>query len=263
MSHTELDRFGIMKKFPDLEGGVTIVQDSPEWRETFTQHGYQSIPGVKISRKTFKFNKKLNPNQEVTIYVFLPKLNPEYFEGHEGIGKCASGSGLSIKLRGSTHPKVDKKTKKDDLMKTAKCYIFHYEYEGDKCNNFQKEYPHPKYSKFTLDEENDFPDWTAKVMGFKAALLNTEDGDKVEFWSWFDPSARVENGKLVTDNDWLLRYHGIDDGQFGSKNDGKKGQPKTKDPFLKCHGAYTEFRMDNADGETKAFCASLREIQRP
>ena len=68
-----------------------------------------------------------------------------------------------------------------------------------------------------IDEENEFPNWIGKVMGFKAALLNTEDGKGVEFWSWFDPLARIENGKLVTDNKWLLRYHGIDKGQFGSK----------------------------------------------
>jgi hypothetical protein len=78
---------------------------------------------------------------------------------------------------------VNKNTPKKVLVKTAKCYIFHYEYEGDKCNNFQKEHPHPKYAKSTIDEENEFPKWIGKVMGFKAALLNTEDGKGVEFWS--------------------------------------------------------------------------------
>ena len=257
MSGTELDQFGIVKKFPDLEGGVTIIQDGPEWDETFTQHGYNSVPGVKIRRKTFKFNKKLKADQEVTIYVLLPRLNSEYFEGFDGIGKCQSGSGHSIKLRGGPHPAVNKNTPKKVLVKTAKCYIFHYEYEGGKCNNFQKEFPHPKYAKSTIDEENEFPNWIGKVMGFKAALLNTEDGKGVEFWSWFDPLARIENGKLVTDNNWLLRYHGIDRGQFGSKK-----LPGTEPPFLKTHGSLTEFRMDNADENTKAFCASLREIRR-
>jgi hypothetical protein len=251
MSNTQLDEFGIVKKFPDLEDGINLVQDGPEWGETYTQHGYASIPGVKIWRKTFKFNKKLKPDQEVTIYVFLPCLNNEYFEGHEGIGKCESGSGQSIKLRGGTHS--------NNGENSAHCYIFHYEYEGGDCNNFQKEYPHPKYSKRTIDEEKEreFPNWIGKVMGFKGALLNTNDGDKVEFWSWFDPSAKVENGKIVTDNDWLLRYHGIDKGQFGSNK-----APKTKPPFLKTHGNLTEFRMDNADKNTKAFCASIREIRR-
>jgi hypothetical protein len=55
----------------------------------------------------------------------------------------------------------------------------------------------------------------------------------------------------------LLRYHGIDKGQFGSKK-----LPDTKSPFLETHGSLTEFRMDNADENTKAFCASLREIRR-
>jgi hypothetical protein len=267
MSNTDLDEFGILKKFPDLEGGITIVQGGPEWGETYTKHGYTSkaITGgknVKVWRKTFKFNKQLKPDQEVTIYVSLPKLNPEY-GNYPGIKHCRSGSGQSIKLRGSNHPK------ESDDPKSAKCYIFHYEYEGEDCNNFQKEYPHPRYAKYTLDEENsnkfnvsyggnEFPKWIGKVMGFKAALLNTSDGNNVEFWSWFDPSAKFENGKFVTENNWLSRYHGTDHGQFEEDD-----APKTKPPFLTCNGGYTEFRMDNADKNTKAFCASLREIRRP
>jgi len=208
MNNLEVDGFGIVKKFLDLQGGITLVQGGSEWHEKDSQHGYASIPGVKIRRKTFSFNKKLKPDQEVTIYVSLPKLNPEY-GSHEGIEHCKSGSGQSIKLRGGKHP-----SEQDD-PNSAKCYIFHYEYEGGDCNNFQKEYPHPRYSKFTLDKEKekDFPEWIGKVMGFKAALLNTNDGKNVEFWSWFDPSAKIENGKLVPGNNWLLRYHEIDDGQ--------------------------------------------------
>lgn len=249
MSDKELDDFGIEKKFPDLVGGVTIVQDGPEWAETFTQHGFQSIPGVKMWRKTFKFNKKLKPDQEVTIYVSLPGLNPEYFAGHEGIGRCASGSGQSIKIRGGHHSNSGEDS--------ARAYIFHFEYEGGSCNNFQKEYPHPKYAKHTLVEKHPFPKWIGKVMGFKAALLNTPNGKNVEFWCWFDPSARIENGKLLTENDWKLRYHDTDEGQFK-----KPTAPKAKPPFLETHGKLTEFRMDNASKNTKAFCASVREIQR-
>lgn len=250
MVNTELDAFGIEKKFPDLQGGNTLVQDGDGWgNPSYTKHGYKSLPGVFTWRKTFSFNKKLQPNQEMTIYVYLPKLNPEYYKGIKGIGHCKSGSGLSIKLRGSTHSGSDD-------PKTAKCYIFHHEYEGGDCNNFQKEYPHPEYSKYTLNEDNQFPKWIGKVMGFKAAVLNTNDGKNVEFWSWFDPSAKVENGKIVTSNNWLLRYHGIDHGQFNK-------DPITKPPFLTCFGGYTEFRMDNVDKNTKAFCASLREIQKP
>jgi hypothetical protein len=91
MSGTELDQFGIVKKFPDLEGGVTIIQDGPEWDVTFTEYGYNSIPGVKIRRKTFKFNKKLKADQEVTTYVLLPRLNSEYSEGIDGIGNAKVG----------------------------------------------------------------------------------------------------------------------------------------------------------------------------
>lgn len=249
-----MDVFEIEKKFPDLEGGVTIMQDGPKWGETYAPHGY-SFTDKKIWRKTFKFNEKLKPDQEVTIYVFLPSLNPEY-GSHPKIGRCASGSGLSIKVRGSHHS--------DESDSSAKCYIFHYEYEGGICNNFQKEFPHNKYSKHDLPEEDNspFPRWVGRVIGFKAALLNTNDGDNVEFWSWFDLSARVENGRLLTDNNWLLRYHGIDTG-VGEGNFGTNGAPRTKPPFLKTHGKLTEFRMDNAPENTKAFCASVREIQRP
>ena len=112
MSGTGLDKSGIAKKFPDLEGGVTIIQDGPKQDETFTEHGYNSVPGVKIKKKTFKFNKKLKPDQIVTIYISLTNLNSEYFDGIYGIGKCQSGSGHCIILRGGPHPAVIKNTPK-------------------------------------------------------------------------------------------------------------------------------------------------------
>lgn len=120
------DKFGVEKKFPDLDGGVVMFQGDPNsgFEESYEKHGYASIPGVTIWRKTIAFNKiQLSPDHEVTIYIFLPGLNPEY-GSHEDVGRCSSGSGLSIKLRGSEHPK-----QKDD-PKSAKCYIFHYEFEG-------------------------------------------------------------------------------------------------------------------------------------
>jgi len=247
------DKFGIEKKFADLDGGISLFQDdlNSGFGETDEKHGFQSIPGVKIMRKTFSFNKiKLKPDQEVTIFVFLPKLNPEY-GSHEGVGRCSSGSGLSIKLRGSNHPTAS------DKPNSAKCYIFHFEFEGGKCNNFQKEYPHPRYSKFDLEEENEFPNWIGKVIGFKVATINTENKKGVKFWAWFDPSAKIVDGELKTDNNWLLRYKGLDSGQFGTN----KNHTKTKGPFLDCFGKLIEFRMDNADKNTKAFCPSAREIK--
>ncbi|MEP6576293.1 MAG: hypothetical protein ABJB85_07695 [Nitrososphaerota archaeon] len=54
-------------------------------------------------------------------------------------------------------------------------------------------------------------------MGFKDALINTTDGNGVDFWSWFDESAKIEDGEVVTENAWKLRYHDIDTGQFGKK----------------------------------------------
>ncbi|MGI0034042.1 MAG: hypothetical protein ACRD97_12340 [Nitrososphaeraceae archaeon] len=97
-------------------------------------------------------------------------------------------------------------------------------------------------------------------MGFKGAAINTDDDKEVEFWCWFDESASVDNnGNLVTNNDWKLRYHGKDTG----KGNGKYGGGDRKDPFTTTWGKLTEFRTDNADEETKAFCASNREIRRP
>jgi len=251
LSRIQLDIFGIHKIFPDLTDGTTLFQDDVGWGESYTRHGYKSIKGKKIWRKTFFFNvpKILNPDLEATIYVFLPKLNKEY-GSHPKIGKCSSGSGNSIKLRGGTHS--------DESKKSAHCYIFHYEYEGGKCNNFQKEYPHPDYAKYTLPEDNEFPNWIGKVMGFKCITINTIGDKKVEFYAFFDPSAKIENGKLVSTNDWKLRYHGFDEGQFKNKK-----SPATNPIFKTNWGKYMEFRMDNADKQTIAYCASLREIRLP
>ena len=124
-------------------------------------------------------------------------------------------------------------------------------------NNFQKEYPHPRYSKHDLADENEFPEWIGKVMGFKVATLNIKDNKGVEFWSWFDPSAKITDEQLVTENNWLLRYHGTDTGQYGEN----KNKRKTKEPFFECFGKLIEFRMDNADESTKCFFASAREVK--
>lgn len=249
LSGIQLDKFGIQKRFPDLTGGNTLFQDDVGWGESYSRHGYKRIRGKKIWRRTFFFNapKILSPNLEATIYVFLPKLNKEY-GSHPKIGKCSSGSGISIKLRGGVHS--------DESKKSAHCYIFHYEYEGGKCNNFQKEYPHPDYAKYTLPEDNEFPKWIGKIMGFKCITINNATDREVNFFAYFDPSARIENGKLVSNNDWKLRYIGIDSGQFKSRK-----VPSTNPVFKTNWGKYMEFRMDNADRQTTAFGASLREIK--
>ena len=53
------DKFGVEKKFPDLDGGVVMFQGDPNsgFEESYEKHGYASIPGVTIWRKTFAFNK--------------------------------------------------------------------------------------------------------------------------------------------------------------------------------------------------------------
>jgi hypothetical protein len=265
----DYDKYGVLKIFPDLKGGVSLFQDGGQFSESYTRHGYANSyfdsdrngrnrnycrisipPGVEAWRKTFAFtssgSKLLQPNQEVTIYIYLPNLTLEY--GSDPLVKCKLGSGHDIKLRGAFHSNTSNKS--------AHCYIFHYEYEGGECNNFQKEYPHPTYSRNTIAEDNILPSWIGKVMGFKSICINTEDNKNVEFWSYFDASGRFDgNGNIVINNDWKLRYHGIDTGQYGIDN--------TKPPFTTTWGKYTEFRMDNAANATKAFYGSLREIQRP
>lgn len=97
-------------------------------------------------------------------------------------------------------------------------------------------------------------------MGFKDALINTTDGNGVDFWSWFDESAKIEDGEVVTENAWKLRYHDIDTGQIGKNGDNHV--ETTDPPYLETFGKYIEFRMDNAVKDTKAYCASVREIRR-
>lgn len=244
----ELDKFGIAKLFPDKLGGITLTQDDPRvWINKYSKHGYKSIKNKKIWRKTFGFKskEKYGPDLESTIYIYFTNLNPEY-GSHPKIGKCSSGSGLSIKLRGGTHSSSSKKS--------AKCYIGHYEYEGGKCNNFQKEYPHPKYLKETVTEKQTLPNWVGRIMGFKFITINSIENDSVHCYSYFDDESLIWSDfkGFTPSNKWKLRYHVIDKGQFG------KG--KLKAPFLDCNGKYTEFRMDNVPKDTLAFGASLREI---
>jgi len=238
------DKFGVQKLFPDKENGITLTQDDTSFFSKYSKHGYKSIKGKKIWRKTFGFKTetKLSPDIEATIYIFLPSLNKEY-GSHPKIGKCSSGSGLSIKLRGGHHSNSGEKS--------AHCYIFHHEYEGGNCNNLQKEYPHPNYYKNDIAEETPFPNWIGKMMGFKCILRNTPtpDGNGVEFFNFFDSNTLVD-GK--PSNIWNLRYKGIDTGRYG--------KAKGKKPFLTTWGKYIEFRMDNVPEETKAFFASVREI---
>jgi hypothetical protein len=130
------DRFRVQKIYQDADHSKAVYQSEHGWTERYSQHGFGSIPVVTIWRKTFQFDVDGFLNQEVTIYLNLPKLKSEYYEHRPVIGPCASGSGLSIKLRGGGHS--------DNGDGSARCYIFHFEYEGNNnCKNFQKEAPHP------------------------------------------------------------------------------------------------------------------------
>ncbi len=114
------DRFGVQKIYQDTAQSRVVYQGEQGWNERYSEHGFGSIPGVTIWRKTFQFNRDGFLNQEVTIYLNLPNLKSEYYEHRPIIGPCASGSGLSIKLRGGSHS--------GSGDGSARCYIFHFEY---------------------------------------------------------------------------------------------------------------------------------------
>ncbi len=245
-SEKSFDRFGVQKIYQDFTRPRVVYQGEKGWTERYSEHRFGSIPGVTIWRKIFQFNVDGFLNQEVTIYVNLPKLNSEYYEHRPVIGPCASGSGLSIKLRGGGHS--------DSGDGSAECYIFHFEYEGNNnCKNFQKEAPHPKYAKHTVPTDFNAQDWVDpnKWVGFKAVTVNENDGVRCE--AYIDYGGII-NGRPA--NRWQKWYSILDAGQYGGPS-----KPKTIPPFKTANGTVTQFRMDNADRGAKSRFASVREVQ--
>ncbi len=241
-----LDRFGVQKTYPDAAQSRAVHQGEQGWTERYSEHGYYGIPGVTIWRKTFQFAKNGFLNQEATIYLNLPGLNSEYYDHRPEIGPCASGSGLSVKLRGGGHS--------DSGDGSARCYIIHFEYEGNNnCKNFQKEAPHPKYAKHTVPTEFEAQNWVNpnNWVGFKAVTINEGNGVRCE--------AYIDYGGIIDGrpaNQWRKWYSILDAGQFGGPS-----KPNTIPPFRTTNGNVTQFRMDNADRDTKARFASVREIK--
>jgi hypothetical protein len=240
------DRFKVQKIYRDAVQSRVVYQGERGWTERYSRHGYHSIPRVSIWRKIFQFNRDGFLNQEATIYLSLPKLKSEYYQHRPAIGPCATGSGLSIKLRGGGHSNTGEDS--------ARCYIFHFEYEGNNnCNNFQKEAPHPKYSKYTLPTLFDAQNWIGpnKWVGFKAITINEKNGVRCE--------AYIDYGGIINNrpaNQWKKWYSILDMGQFGEPT-----KPQTIPPFRTTNGNVIQFRMDNADIGTQSRFASVREIQ--
>lgn len=241
-----LDKFGIKKIYKDVVQSRVVYQGDKEWTERYSEHSISKITGVKIWRKTFQFEMSGFLNQEVTIYLNVPKLNSEYYEYRPAIGPCASGSGLSIKLRGGGHSNSDKNS--------ARCYIFHFEYEGNKnCTNFQKEYPHPTYAKHTVPTNFDAQHWvdSNKWVGFKTVTINENDGVRCE--------AYIDYGGIIDgrpSNQWQRWYSILDTGQYGHLR-----KPGTISPYTAANGNITQFRLDNVDKNTRSRFASVREVQ--
>lgn len=246
----ETDRFGVLKIYPDASSRGVIYQGGNGWdRPEFSNHGYESLPNsVRIKRKTFSFHtgqRALNKNIEVTGYIKVPRLNREYGR-YDGVGHCKSGSGLSLKLRGSHH-----KSRPRNDPSSSKCYIFHFEYEGGNCNNFQKEYPHPNYAKHKVNASFTASNWVGRWVGFKGITVN-EGNNSVRCDAYIDYGG-IRDGRPA--NRWKKWYSVLDRGQFGDDN-------HTRSPFTEGHGNYIEFRMDNAPNNTEMKFASVRQIQK-
>lgn len=243
----DLDTFGVQKIYQDAVHPRVVYQGVQGWTERYSEHSFSRILGVTIWRKTFQFDISGFLDQEVTIYLNVPKLNSEYYEHRPVIGPCASGSGLSIKLRGGGHS--------DSGKSSARCYIFHFEYEGNNnCKNFQKEAPHPIYAKYTIPTNFNAQNWVGsnKWVGFKTVTINENDGVRCE--------AYIDYGNITDDrptNQWQRWYSILDTGQFGDPR-----KPETISPFRTANGKVTQFRLDNADRGTKSRFASVREIRK-
>jgi hypothetical protein len=241
-----LDRFGIQKIYQDAFHSRVVYQGDQGWAERYSEHRFRKNPGVTTWRKTFQFDISGFLNQEVTIYLNVPKLNSGYYEHRPVIGPCANGSGLSIKLRGGGHS--------DSGDGSARCYIFHFEYEGNNnCKNFQKEAPHPKYVKHNIPTNFNAQNWIGpnKWVGFKAVTINENNGVRCE--AYIDYGGII-NGQAA--NQWQKWYSVLDTGQFGHP-----AKPKTIPPFRTSNGKLIQFRLDNADIDTKSKFASAREVQ--
>lgn len=244
---TNLDIFGVQKIYQDAVHPRVAYQGDQGWTERYSAHGFSKIPGVTIWRKTFQFDISGFLNQEVTIYLNVSKLNSEYYKHRPLIGPCTSGSGLSIKLRGGRHS--------DRGKDSARCYVFHFEYEGNNnCKNFQKEAPHPVYAKHTIPTNFDAQNWVGlnRWVGFKTVTINENDGVICE--------AYIDYGGIIDGlpaNCWQKWYSVFDTGQFGDSR-----KPETLSPFRIANGKVTQFRLDNADRDTKSRFASQREVRK-
>lgn len=239
------DRFGVRKIYPDAQQSRAVHQGEQGWVDQYTQHGYRRIPGVRIWRKTLHFSKNGFLNQEATIYLNVPRLNSEYYNHRPDIGPCASGSGLSIKLRGGHHS--------NSGDGSARCYVFHFEYEGNNnCMNFQKEYPHPDYKKVSIPAEFAAESWIGegKWVGFKTVTINEGNGVLCE--SYIDYGGII-NGKPA--NQWKKWYSVLDNGNVFTDDNHRP-------PYTRSNGNAIQFRMDNADRDTNARFASVREVKK-
>jgi hypothetical protein len=152
---------------------------------------------------------------------------------------------LSLKLRGSHHSNTS--------SDSAKCYIFHFEFEGSNCKNFQKEHPHPKYAKHTVDASFKAKNWVGRWVGFKGITIN-EGNNSVRCEAYIDYGG-VKDGKPA--NQWKKWYSVLDTGQFGEDD-----KPGTKPPYTEGHGTLVQFRMDNAPDNTEMKFASVRQIRK-
>jgi hypothetical protein len=263
MSSGNMDEFGVMKIFSDDATNPKFHKFQSEDERHFNRH-YGSCPkngDDTHSVVTTEWNKSGIEfiDQEVTGYFYLPEI-----ESDEGKHECykyergGKGSALAIKLRGGKHS-----GKKDP--KTAKCYIFEFQYEGEHENekNFQKEYPHPTYYKMNVVSKFNLDDNLRKWVGFKAVAIN--QGNLVRCLSLIDYGSEgrsKEDGPDLNLQNWKVYYDVSDDGKLHERYDisnesDYKGE--VRKPWKRHFAAkLTQFRMDRIVGPEARFLSARR-----
>jgi hypothetical protein len=238
----DIDELGVQKIFPDPPSKNVYI-----FKENDKHPGIRSYQsgGPKTVTTEWEVDGLEFVNQEATAYFFMPSI-----EKNKGYKPCGKGSGLDIKLRGGSHPK------KKDEPDSAKCYIFDFQYKGGNCDNFQKEYPHPRYYKTEVLANFILKNLLQRWVGFKAITVNQDNG--VRCLAFLDDAGINENGQPA--NEWKLWFDVFDDTENIIKFEPNIKNTKAKEPFIKHHGTKkTLFRMDRIENPEAKFM-SVREI---
>lgn len=286
MSSSDKDDFGVIKIFLDAETNPlfsafeigTWEHDDGD-RDHFRNRPYgscgkdgepcedrQRSPECSVVSTEWEKEGIKFVDQEVTAYFFLPEI-----ESDENKEECykytrgGKGSGLAIKLRGSNHPT-------DEDPDSARCYIFDFQYEGDEpddfnSNNFQKEFPHPKYYKMTVPTNFKLKTNKEKWVGYKVVTANQENGVRcIAFIDYGSYNRSKEEGPDLGLQRWRIYYDILDDGKLDQRNDidmDDRNKYKDNEEVRKAwrdHNGHrvTQFRMDRIVKPEAKFLSARR-----